>query len=336
MSTDTQKEEVMVIQEVADGTAVVDLPPSIPSPDVDDQKVEQNASDDHDEGSDEDDEQAREAEIASGGAIDEDAEALRESKRRKRLRRREYHRQVEQEKNLKIDMLSRMNQQMVERIAILEKKAQGADMGRLNSAIEEQKERVRFAKDRMSHALATGDGDLHTQAQEMWFDSRRNVEALEALKKKSLQPPQQRAIQPQTPPPVNVHAKEWLSNNRWFDPEAKDADSKVALAIDKAMEEEGWDAGTPEYWEEIDNRLQRYIPHRYTRDTDEKPNRRPRNVVTGSGRESVVSRGGNNQFVLSEGQVKAIKEMGWWDDPKKRAKMVENYARYARTQRNNG
>ena len=105
-----EKPEVITIQEEQDGSAIVELPESIPSPDV---------QADHDgEGSDEADERAREAEMAAGGAIDEDAEALREQKRLKRQRRKEYHRQIEQEKNLKLDMLTRQNQQLVERLAV--------------------------------------------------------------------------------------------------------------------------------------------------------------------------------------------------------------------------
>jgi len=335
MSTNTEKEEVMTIEEVADGTAVVELPPSIPSPDADDEQKTQNAADDGDDGSDEADENARQAEMAVGGAIDADAEALREQKRLKRHRRKEYHRQVEQEKNLKLDMLTRQNQELVERLAVLERKSSSSELARLNSAIDEQKNRIAFAKAKISEATSTGNGELLTSAQEMWFEARRNAEALENIKKRATAPQRQQTIQ-QPHPSVTRHAQSWMERHSWYDPQGKDADSKVALAIDDALGNEGWDAASPEYWEELDNRLQRYLPHRYTVSVDGKPNRRPRNVVTGSGRESSVSRGGDNQFVLTKEQVNAMKEAGMWDDPKKRAKMVAKYAEFARSQRNIG
>jgi len=123
-----------------------------------------------------------------------------------------------------------------------------------------------------------------------------------------------------------------MSNNSWYDPQGKDPDSKVALAIDQAMGEEGWNPKTAEYWEELDNRLQKYLPHRYTGETDEKPirNSRPRSAVTGSGRESASSSGGKNTFTLSPDQVRAMKDAGMWDDPDKRAKMIRRYAIEAR------
>ena len=130
MSTEQQtqeKPEVITIQEAGDGSAVVELPDSIPSPDSE----KAASSEEHSEGSDEADDAARQAEMASGGEIDAEAEALREAKRLKRQKRKEYHRQVSNEKDLKLDLLTRQNQELLERMAVLEKKAQGTDLARL-------------------------------------------------------------------------------------------------------------------------------------------------------------------------------------------------------------
>ena len=113
MSTDNEQ-EVIVIQEEKDGSATVELPASIPSPD-------QPAEDDSDEA----DDRARAAEMAAGGEVDADAEALREQKRLKRQKRKEYHKQVATEKDHKLDFLSRQNQELLERLSVLEKKSHG-------------------------------------------------------------------------------------------------------------------------------------------------------------------------------------------------------------------
>ena len=330
MSTEQQaqeKPEVITIQEAGDGSAVVELPDSIPSPDVE----QKQAGEDSPEGSDEADEAARQAEMASGGQIDADAEALRESKRLKRQKRKEYHRQVANEKDLKLDFLTRQNQELLERMSVLEKKAQGTDLARLNKAIEDQQNRILFAKQKMAEATQSGNGELLTSAQEMWFEARRQAEALEALKKKSVQPSNQQGIQ-RPDPILKRHADAWMESNRWYDPNGRDPDSKVALTIDAALADEGWDPKTSEYWEELDNRLQKYLPHRYTDAVDEKPfQRKPRNVVTSSGRESASSTsGGRNTFTLNPEQVRAMKDAGMWDDPERRAKMIRRYALEAR------
>jgi len=316
MSTENEQ-EVIVIQEEKDGSATIELPPSIPSPT---QSVEED--------SDEADDRARAAELAAGGEVDADAEALREQKRLKRQKRKEYHKQVATEKDHKLDFLSRQNQELLERLAVLEKKSHGSDLARLNKAKEDQANRILFAKQKIAEATSTGNGELLTSAQEMWFEARRQYEALDAVMKKATAPQRERTIRAPDPR-LKKFADSWMESNPWYDPNGKDPDSKVALTIDQAMAEEGWNPKTPQYWQELDNRLQKYLPHRYTDDTDEKPNRnsRPRNVVTSSGRESASSNViGKNQFALTRDQVQAMKDAGMWDDPEKRAKMIRRYA----------
>jgi len=315
MSTE-QEQEVIVIQEEKDGSATIDLPASIPSPDAN-----------HEEDSEEADEAARRAEMASGGEVDADAEALREQKRLKRLKRKEYHKAVSTEKDHKLEFLGRQNQELLERLSVLEKKSHGSDLARLNKAMEDQHNRILFAKQKISEATSTGNGELLTSAQEMWFEARRQFEALDAVKKKATAQPRQRTIQAPDPE-LQRHASNWMESNQWYDPNGRDPDSRVALTIDQAMAEEGWNPKTPQYWNELDSRLQKYLPHRYTGEADEKPSqKRPRNFVTGSGRESASSSAiGKNQFALTREQVSAMKDAGMWDDPDKRAKMIRRYA----------
>ena len=313
MSTE-QEQEVIIIQEEKDGSATIELPDSIPSPDSQ-----------HDDDSDEADDRARQKEMVVGGAVDADAEALRDAKRQKRLRRKEYHKQVSSEKDVKLTLLERQNQQLLERLSVLEKKSHGSDIARLNKAIEDQNTRILFAKQKIQEATSTGNGELLTSAQEMWFEARRQSEALEALKKRSVAPQRQRTIQAPDPQ-LQRHASNWMSNNPWYDPNGRDADSRRALNEDSILAEEGYDPKTAEYWEELDKRLQRVVPHRYTEDADERPRSRPRNAVTSSGREFASNNGKGNSFTLSPDQVRAMKDAGMWDDAEKRAKMIRRYA----------
>lgn len=324
MIEDKDKEDIIDIKEEVDGSAVIELPDSIPSPDVQEAKV--------DEDSDEADERARAKEMAEGGEVDPDAEAIREAKRAKRRARKEYHKQVSAEKDTKLHMLERQNQELLERLAVVEKKTQGSEIARINKAIEDQEGRILYAKQKIKEATETGNGDLLTQAQEMWYEAKKNFEALEGLKKQSVQQPQQQTIQAPDPM-VQRYATDWMSDNPWYDPNGRDPDSKIALTIDNAMAEEGWNPKTQEYWEELDNRLAKYLPHRYSGAVETSVNpstKRPRNIVTSSGRESASSSGGKNTFTLSPDQVRAMKDAGMWDDPDKRAKMIRRYANEAR------
>ena len=313
---EVQQEDIKV-SEATDGSAVVDLPEDIPSPD------EQEAAPAEEQGSGDD---------SDYDDHDDDTEAIREAKRQKRRARKEYHKQVQQEKDTRLQMLQRQNQELMERLSIVERKTQGSEMARLDKAIEDQEARIIFAKQKIKEATENGDGELLASAQEMWFDARRNAEALGNLKKRAVAPAPKQTIQAPDPM-VTRYASDWMSDNRWYDPTGKDPDSKVALTIDQQMAEEGWNPASQEYWEELDNRLQRYLPHRYNGDNGEevhKP-RKHRSVVTSTGRESLST--GKNTFTLTPEQVKAMKDAGMWDDPEKRSRMIKRYAQEARQQR---
>jgi spore coat protein CotF len=329
--SEKDKDEIIDVKEELDGSAVIELPDSIPSPDVKEEIQAKQANEDSDEA----DERARAAEMADGGEIDSEAEALREAKRSKRRARKEYHKQVSVEKDKTLHFLERQNQELLERLAVVEKKTQGSEIARINKAIEDQETKILFAKQKIEEATSTGDGKLLTSAQEMWFEARKQFEALDNLKRQSVAPQQQQTIQAPDPM-VQRHASNWMVDNQWYDPNGRDADSKVAITIDQALADEGWNPKSQEYWEELDNRLAKYLPHRYSEEVESvsPSTRRPKNVVTSSGRENAASSGGRgNTFTLTPDQVRAMKDAGMWDDPDKRAKMIRRYATEKLSQR---
>lgn len=323
--TDTKEPEVIKIQEASDGSAIIDLPPSIPSP-----VAKESAADD---GDDEGDERARQQEIANGGSVDPEAEALREAKRQRRQRRKEYHRSVEREKDVKLQQLERQNRELLDQMRQMDQRLRGTEVHRVDNDLEDAQNRIAFAKAKIKEAAETGNGELLVNAQEMLQDSTRQFEALAGLRERMVkQPAPQAPKQAAADPRVQKLAADWLRNNPWYDPKGGDPDSKRALLQDVALHEEGYDPSMPEYWDELDDRLQKLLPHRYTDSTDDEPRRtsRPRNVVTASGRNTPSATGGANQFTLSREQVQAMKDAGMWDDPVKRAKMVKRYAVEAR------
>jgi hypothetical protein len=190
---------------------------------------------------------------------------------------------------------------------------------------------VRYAKMKMAEAVQAQDGDAAAQANEMLLDERQKLEALKNFKQRAVQP-QQKANIPD--PGVQRHIASWMERNPWFDPERKDMDSKIAKQIDEQLHTEGWNPASSDYWEEMDNRLRKYIPHRYNDDHEDSSSRRkPRSPVTSSGRENATSAGGRQSFQLEPDQVRAMKEAGFWDDPKKRLSMIKRYAAQAAQQR---
>ena len=134
-------------------------------------------------------------------------------------------------------------------------------------------------------------------------------------------------------------AAQWVKKNSWYDPSGSDADSRIAKKIDELMVAQRWDPKDPDYWDELDSRLQKELPHRYNDSNDDESRsvRRPRNIVGSSGREASAAYGGSNrsQFVLSPERVKAMKDAGAWENQERKAKMIKNFIAFDRANRNN-
>jgi HrpA-like RNA helicase len=334
MSVNAARPDDVVVKEVEGGGYVAELPADIPVPK---QETQQNDSDP--EGSDEADERARQTEIARVGAVDADAEALREQKRLKRQKRKEYHKQVTNERELELQQLRRENQSMAERLAVVERKTTTSEIARADQAIEEEAHRIVFAKQKIKEAAETGNGELLVSAQDLLMEASKRHDQLNDYRQRMTARPAPQAAVPKIDPMVQRHAAQWLAKNSWYDAGSNDPDCRRALMEDQILAEEGYDPKTREYWEELDNRLQNVMPHRYTDTVSEEQPRysKPRTVVTGSGRENIPpSSEGKNYVNLSKDEVDAIKEAGMWDDPIKRNRMIARYARERQNIRERG
>jgi len=313
MSTEAkEKVEDLNVVEEKDGSVTVDLPDHMAGNSDDNNGIENHQDDNND--------------------VDhpDDTDAIREARRNRRRAKKEYIKRTNEEKDQNLILLRRQNQEMQDRLSILERKTQGADMARYDKAMEDEDYRLRYAQQKMQEATDNSDGAAFTKAQELWYDSRRKLEAMHSYKEQVSRASSQESA-PANPKLVRL-ANGWMERNAWYDPEAGDEDTQIAKVIDNRLVAEGWDPATQDYWDELDNRLQKRLPHRYTRNTDESYRRSPRSVVTGSGRES-SGRVNGSQFVLEPEQVRAMKDAGFWDDPEKRTKMIKRYAIEARNKR---
>ena len=270
-----------------------------------------------------------EAEGNDGLDSDPDREQIRAARREERKLKKQIHREKTKESSHLINNLRTQNQQLSERLAHLEKRTSGAELARVDKAIDDTEVQIEYAKMKMREAVANQDGDSVVKAQELLYESQRKVESLKSIKDQATrqmsQPPKPTMNVPD--PSVQRNAAEWMERNPWYDPQAKDMDSEIAQRLDKKLTDEGYDPSSPDYWEELDDRVSKYLPHRTGTAAPARAAQRPR--MTGSGRESAPT-GRGNEFRLSADRVQAIKDMGAWDNPDQRAKMIKSYAKYDR------
>jgi len=306
MSTEDIKEEIAIV-ESPDGSVMAELPEGVENPQQE----------------------------AAGGDDDadhpDDTDAQREARRNRRRAKKDHIRKSNEEKDTRLTLLAKQNQELMERLAGLERKSYSADLARLDKAIEDEELRLNYATAKMREATDNANGTAFTQAQQMWYDSKRKIEAMHGFKSRVAESGEQQSQGTVNPDAVRL-AHRWIDKNPWFDQNGDDEDSQIVRVIDQKMIKEGWNPSDPDFWEELDSRLQKRIPEKYNQRSE--PNRsRPRSVVTGTGRETGRASGGNT-FVLEPEQVRAMKDAGLWDDPEKRARMIKRYAAEAKLNRN--
>jgi len=317
------KEAPLYVQESGDGTATVELPDNLLPPEDNDEPTQRG-------------EPREDAGDTGDEDHPDDSDAVRAARRARRRSKKDLIRKTNEEKDVRLQMLQRQNEEMANRLSQVERRTQGADMARLEKAIDDEQVRVEYHRMKLSEATSAGDGEAAVAAQEALYEARQKVEQLNRLRQQADRPADNT---PRIDPSVQRHAAQWIDRNGWYKPDLSDTDSRIAKVIDEDLVKEGWNPGTSDYWDELDNRLQKRLPHRYNESSDrrESPNRTPRNTVGSSGREASAAYGGTNRtFTLTAEQVRAMKDAGMWENPEKRAKMIKRYAEQARnTQRSN-
>lgn len=300
----------MYVEEGSDGTATIEMPEGM-VPLEEGQKEVENASPD------------------DGGDADhpDDSEAVRAARRARRRSKKDLIRKTNDEKDVRLQALQRRNDEMEARLANMERRTQQNDVGRLDKAIEDKQVALEYARMKLAEATNSGDGEGAVKAQELMFDTRQQLQQLADMKRNADKPPAQT---PRIDPGVQRNAATWIDRNSWYKPDLSDTDSKIAKQVDEGLVAEGWNPGTADYWDELDNRLQKYLPHHY--DHGDKPVRSPRNTVGSSGREASAAYGGTNKstYVLSPERVRAMKDAGAWENPERKKAMIANFIKYDR------
>jgi hypothetical protein len=321
--TDKEKDqqEDLKLREQEDGSVIIgDEPPPPPKveEDEDDAPIK---SEEHVD----DEEEAGHAEETP-----EEAEARKERNRKRRSESKQRRKDYIESLRRELSARDRIINELSTRVQAVERRSTGSEMAQLERAEKEAVQAYNTYKEINAKAIEQANGAVANDAQEKMFQARQRIEHLRNIRTNMSK--QQQAPQPLDPRLVN-HAQEWMGKNKWYDPSGKDEDSAIALTIDNRMAAEGWDPTTPEYWQELSARVNKYLPHRsssgYNKSQDVE--KRPPPPVAGSGRGSSAS--GSSAYKLSSERVTALKEAGLWDDPKARAEAIKRFQQFDKEQR---
>jgi len=329
---DNEKE--VPVKELEDGSALValEIEPD-PLADADEETgggkkkkpkddVESHDEDHDDEHGDEQDDETNE------GETEEEREQIREARREERKLKKELKRQREISAKNKINALERRNEELARRLAAVENTASSYQFAQLDKAIEDEATKVEYAKMMMLKAAQSNDAVAQMEYLEQLTDAKQRLQQVQHYKKQQVetaQTPKQNVPNPVTTE-VQQNATKWLKRNSWYDPQARDTDSRIAKVVDQELAADGWDPSDPEYWDELDSRLTTRLPHRYTSKGSSSKRANP----SASSRVANASASKPGTITLSRDRVQAIKDAGAWDDVEKRNKMIRAYQSYDR------
>lgn len=314
---DENKKEELKIHEQGDGSVIIgDLPPDPEVEEKDDGTVEENTLVSNDVEAK--DEEGHENESP------EEAEARRERNRKRRTENKE--RRKEYVESLKRELASRDSiiADLASRVSSVERTASTSQLAQLDNAIQDAEAQYKELQDINRQAIEQANGEVAVEAQERMFELRARQKQLADVKKNL----SRQTTRPQpTDPRVSAFAVEWASKNQWFDPMGRDQDSRIAKILDNELVSEGWSPTIKEYWDELNSRIKKYLPHKAQAWYNHDKTKQIKSPVAGGGRESSNSNS-TSTYRLSQDRVNAIKEAGMWDDPARRAAMIKQYQDY--------
>lgn len=296
-----------------------DLSDEIPK-DKEPEKIEKTEQNDNSK-SEEDDEDQLGPE--HDDKTEEEREAIRARRRKERADKKKFRQEKEASYQREIAGLKKQLSEFNEWKNTVERRSQQSGMAQLDNAIRETDDTLELAKRSLAEATQSQNGEAIVDAQELYYAARKRKEDLERIKAQVSQQ-NQRQQPPTIDPMVVKKAQQWMAGKDWYDPALGNEDTQIMVMLDKKLNSEGWDPRTQEYWDELDERAKKYLPHRYeirSNRTEQTQERRP--PTGGSG-------GGNRQsstqaYTLSSERVRALKESGMWDDPVKRKQMIKRY-----------
>lgn len=293
-------------------------------------KSAQDEDDEH-----EDDERSTKATDDDKSTSDEEREAIRERRRLEKLERKERREKAIARDKIELDFLRKRNDDLERRFSTIEQRTYQADLNSYDQQIAAARNEAEMAERVIAKAVEAGNGADVAQALKYRDEAIAKVNQLNYAK---LQAAQAKPVQTEgdMDDRVMLHAREFLDENKWYDPQGRNEDSAIVLAIDQGLVRDGYDPKTEEYWDELRARAARRLPERFKSEqkAEHKEERTPRGgPAVGSGREHAPASTRKEVYVSPE-RKQALIEAGVWDDPVLRMKYVKRYAEYDRQNRN--
>jgi len=301
-----------------------------------DQKVAPVDDDNH-----EDDDLEAGADDKRAGHGEPEEDDKKERRRVENKSRRQRQKEARERDQRELKFLRSRNETVEKQVMDLTRRQTQTEVSQVDSRINQLNAAIKNADTVYAKAISAGEGDDAAEAMSIRDTLKEQRDGLKTYKEQASAAPQDEG-----PDPVLVeNVRSWHGRNNWFDFGRRDEDSAIAGAIDDMMVRDGWDPRTPEYYDELDKRVARRLPHLANkggkgngadshdddRDDDDRDGDRGRGSPRKSsgpkfrvgGRERALK---SNEVHISKDRREAMQEAGMWDDPVLRKKQLARYA----------
>ncbi len=275
--------------------------------------------------------------VGGGEAEDDEKTAARRAERKTRRQRQKEARERDQRE---LRFLRNRNETVERQIGELTRRQDATETSGIDGRISQLESAIRSASDVYAKAIDANEGKDAAEAMEIRDNLRDQVNYLKQYKEQGATSLQEE----EGPEPALVEqVRTWHGKNDWFDFGRRDEDSAIAGAIDDMLIRDGYDPTTVEYYNELDKRIARRLPHLAKKgkgngsdddlgdehlDEHEEEVRKPGGPkFRVAGRERPLK---SNEVHISRERREAMVEAGVWDDPKLRAKYLKQYATWDR------
>jgi hypothetical protein len=228
------------------------------------------------------------------------------------------------ERDEQLAQLMKQNEELNHRLSNSQHQFNTVSKLNLDASEKQITDKLELARNAYKSAHEEGDSAKILQAQEFLNEAQNDLKSLNVTKQQFDQQPVQQPQQPvqqqyQPQPTPDPRAAEWAQRNEWFG--SDQVMTAASLAIDGQLKEEGFNPTDPEYYTEIDRRMQETFPHKFAANAapveevrQQVEASKPAQVVAGASRSSP---GSSKKVKLSKEDIRLANK---WNIP------LEQYA----------
>lgn len=281
------------------------------------------------------------------GLSPEELESRREANRLRKRQKRDRQRQRQDNERREMQRLRQQNQDLERRLSNVEQHGQSSQIAGISAKLEEATDYLSRARSLKKELLQSDDPTERAKVEEVdeaIYAARRTIENLQSYKTQA----ERVASRPAPADRVVVErAHTFHKEHAWYDPNARDADSRILRQLDQGLAEDGFDPRTDEYWQQLRRLGKQYLPHRFkskSADADEDDGgdedvseesgsaerartagKRPPALVGGSGRSGGSDAGGKGGSKLSAARSEALIAAGYEPNTPEWDRMIKRY-----------